>query len=967
MSHRTTRARRRAVASIPMIALVATGLTAFGASAASAETSRPAAPVISDDEYYMNYVAPRAEAVVGSDEEAVYDINGNKVVGTGSPDETAAALEAATAIDQKFAQGNPQAAEGLAMLESQSIETGKSPKELKQENRGTGHGHKKPKKDPNYKQADETQEAKLLTILVEFDENANDDFSDLYVPTEWGGTECKPGDVQNGPLHNNIPNPADYELEDNNSMWVPDFSSEHFNKMLFTDEGITERVRTDLTGPDGKPGFDISGYTMKNMYEEMSHGAYTVTGAATPWIKVPHSEAYYGATVCHLNEEGVYEAGPMQDMQGHPDNPLGPGQLPIDAVGALAEAQPDFPWADYDIEDQGDRDGDGNVLEPDGVIDHVVLVHAGEDKSGGGGAEGTYAIWAHSSAVAGGADIPGTDLKLSNYIVQPEDSGVGVFAHEYGHDLGLPDLYDTSNAASSDVDFWDLMSSGSHAGPIFQSMPTHMGLWDKWVLGWADPLEVNPGDDELTVKVGQNSRPIKGTEDGVKINLPDKVITLATPHSGEHMWYTGADQDWADLRLGRTIDVPATEPKFWMWNDFVIEEDWDYGYVEVSTDGGTTWTEQKVFSEDGTEVSTPDGYADPNGRMADFGAAEGAPKQYGLTGSSEGWRHDYVDLTPYAGTTVQLRLRLATDAAYQDRGWFTDDLAVTSGADVVWSDDVESGDDNGWTKEVASFTTTTGPGWRQDTGTSVKAQYYLAEWRNFDGFDEGLKYGYNSIYQDGAWKVEKLAYNAPGMLVWYRDTTYGNSNMITANETALPSYGAKGGLLVVDSHFNPLQRTGEAAEADPSTMNAMPSRAQSSNAAFGLQATYPFTECFILTDPSDEYCTDIPALDPVRTFTDDQGWVPGFALNPQTGQLYYRDRDASTVVPSVGNAQYTTPLYDLQGNRLPQYDGVDVGYGPFGSGNPADSGVGYGTVISVKKAMKGNTSALFSITPPSAE
>ena len=79
--------------------------------------------------------------------------------------------------------------------------------------------------------------------------------------------------------------------------------------------------------------------------------------------------------------------------------------------------------------------------------------------------------------------------------MQPEDSGVGVFAHEYGHDLGLPDLYDTSGAGNSDVDFWDLMSSGSHSGPIFQSMPTHMGLWDKWVLGWADPVVVNPGDD----------------------------------------------------------------------------------------------------------------------------------------------------------------------------------------------------------------------------------------------------------------------------------------------------------------------------------------------------------------------------------------------------------------------------------------------------------------------------------------
>lgn len=938
MAGTTPRARRRAVAVIPALALVASGLAATGASGMATAAPQGAETSIDASEYYMNYAAPRAEAAFGTDH--ALSIDGSGVGAAGGAADANAAIEKADALDRKFSQGNPTAARGLAKLEAKSIETGKSPKALKG--------------------AKSTQEAKLLTILVEFSEDANDDFTGLQVPTEFGSTECKPGSVQNGPLHNNIPNPADYELEDNNSMWVPDFSSEHFDTMLYTDEGITERVRPDLTGPDGKPGIDISGYTMKNMYEEMSRGAYTVTGEATPWITVPHSEAYYGASLCFQNEEGVYEAGAIQDMQGHPDNPLGAGQLPIDAVAALAELQPDFPWSEYDIEDQGDRDGDQNFLEPDGVIDHVVLVHAGEDKSGGGGAEGTYALWAHSSAVAGGADIPGTELKLSNYIVQPEDSGVGVFAHEYGHDLGLPDLYDVSGAGSSDVDFWDLMSSGSHSGPIFQSMPTHMGLWDKWVLGWVNPVVMNPGDDARAIKVGQTSRPKKGTQDGVKVNLPDKVITLAEPHSGEEMWYTGADQDWADLRLGRTIaDVPA-DAKFWMWNNYVIEADWDYGFVEVSADGGSTWSELKVYAENGTEVSTADGYADPNGRMADYGN-----KKYGLTGDSHGWAHHYVDLSAYAGQTVDVRLRLATDAAYQDRGWFSDDFALTSGGTTVWSDDVESGE-NGWETEVASFTTTTGPGWRIDTGTSVKAQYYLVEWRNFDGFDEGLKYAYNSVYSAGAWKVEKLAYNAPGALVWYRDTTYGNSNQILSNETALPSYGAKGGLLIVDSHFNPLQRTGAAAVADPTTLNVMPSRAQSSNAAFGLTGTYPFTECFTGADVTVEYCTDIAAQSPVSTFTDDQGWVPGFALRESDGALFYRDRDASVVVPSVGNAQYSTPLYDLQGNRLPEYDGLDIGLGPFGSGNPADAGVGYGTVVAVKSTLDGNRAALIEITPPTA-
>jgi immune inhibitor A len=941
MSEQTARTRRRVAATASTFALTVAGMAAFGAvpaHAAQGDSPAPASNATGSaavtgsgfDDHYINYVEPRVEGAFDtSDDHVVADQKGN-VRGAVS----ASAIERAKENDRKHAQGNPVAARQLAATEAQAVKTGKSPK--------------------NLKQSKTTQQAKLLTILVEFD--GTDDFSDLQVPTSFGATDCKPGDVQGPTLHNGIPNPADASHPDNNTMWVPDFSSEHFNKMLFSSTGITDRVRTDLTGPDGKPGFDISGYTMKNMYEEMSRGAYTLTGEATAWVKVPHSEGYYGATVCHLNPEtGAYEAGPMQDMQGHPDNPLGPGQLPIDAVAALAEQSPDFPWADYDIEDQGDVDGDGNVNEPDGIIDHVVLVHAGEDKSGGGGAEGTYAIWAHSSDVAGGAPIPGTDLKIQNYIVQPENSGVGVFAHEYGHDLGLPDLYDTSNAGNSDIDFWDLMSSGSHSGPIFQSMPTHMGIWDKWVLGWVDLEEVNPGDGTKTIKVGQTSRPAKGTKDGIKVNLPDKQIVLAEPHSGSEMWYSNADQAWADATLTRAIDSVPAGATFSMWNNFIIEEDWDYGFVEVSTDGGNTWVEQKVYDDAGNLVSTDDGYSDPNGRMADFGG-----KKYGLTGTTDGWRHDNIDLSAFAGQNIQVRLRYATDAAYMDRGWFSDDFSLTAGGTTLWSDDVEAGD-NGWTAADGTFTDTTGAGWTRDSGTQIKAQYYLVEWRNLDGFDEGLKYGYTTVYSDDAWKVEKVAYNAPGALVWYRDTTYGSSNQVTANLTALPSYGAKGGLLLVDSHFDPLRRTGAEAALDPSLLKNISSRAQSSNAAFGLQATYPLRDCLVDADYN-EACTDFGPLPAVSTFTDDKGWVAGLEL--RDGQLYNRMRDASVVVPSVGDAPYTTRVVNPDGTPATGVYGLDLGFTTLGTGNPADAGVGFGTVISVKKSMQNNTAALISVTAP---
>ncbi|MFR9776011.1 immune inhibitor A domain-containing protein [Micromonospora sp. MS34] len=914
--------RRRLLVALPAIALAATSLTVTGS--AAAQESGPARATIGSDEYYINYAEPAVQP----------DTNGKEVKGAGGV--YGAQLDKATAYDHKFATGNPVTARELAKLEAKAIKTGKNPRQIKQ--------------------AKGTQTAKLLTLLVEFNDQANDDFSDVYVPkTVFEDRSCVLGTVQNGPKHNTIPDPASLPHLDNNSMWVPDFSPEHFDKMLYTKEGITERVRKDLTGPDGQAGIDISGRTMHNMYLEMSKGAYTVDGQASPWITVPHSEAWYGASRCFQDADGNWVAGAMQSMNGHPDNPLGAGRLATDAIDALAKMDPNFPWADYDIEDQGDRDGDGNYNEPDGVIDHLVLVHANQGKSRGGGDLGVYTIWAHSSAVAGGYTIPGTQLKVSNYIVQPEDAGVGVFAHEFGHDLGLPDLYDTSGNADSDVDFWDLMASGSHSGEIFQAMPTNMGLWDKWVLGWADPLTVNPGDDARSVQLGQSSNTPVGTKDGIKVNLPNKVINLADPHSGANMWYSGADQDWADVKLSRTVTVPnAADAKFWMWNNYVIEQDWDYGFVEVSTDGAN-WSELKVRDEAGNLVSTNDGYSDPNGRMGDYGG-----KKYGLTGDSHGWRHDWVDLSAYAGQTVQLRLRYATDAGFLERGWFADDFSVTGGGATTWSDDVEGGA-NGWTQTGGTWTDSTGAGWHMDSGTQVKAHYYLAEWRNFDGFDRGLKYAYDTVYSHEAWKVDRISYNAPGMLVWYRDTALGNVNHVTAQSTSLPSYGAKGGLLIVDAHNEPLRRQGEAAVKDPSTLDNLPSRPQSSNAAFSLNSTYPFKECLEAADePYSEYCTNFGAQAPVATFTDAKGWYPGIEF--RDGRLFARDGDASVVIPSQGNAPYTTRITNPDGSPATGLYGTDLGFTVLGSGNPGDQGVAYGVSITIKRAADDNSYATVYVT-----
>ncbi|MFD8533350.1 immune inhibitor A domain-containing protein [Streptosporangium canum] len=922
MSSRGRGVGKRLLAIVPVVGLAAAGL-AIGGTSADADTSAARYQPTAAD-YYINYTPPRDEPEV--DDPAAPNAKARKV----SPSKK---------IQQKFSGGNPTAARVLAAREAEAIRTGLNPADFL------------------FKKAKTTTSAKLLTLLVEFDDKANDDFSGFVRPPDARSedpAECvtePPGTLLNGPLHNKIPDPASLPRKDNNSFWVPDFSPEHFNKMLYSKEGITQRVRPDLTDPrDGRKGIDISKHTMKNMYEEMSKGAYTVSGQASPWIKVPHSEAYYGARACGKE---------IQDMSGHPSNPLGPGQLAIDAVNTLAAADPNFPWADYDVEDVADSDGDGNFAEPDGVVDHLVLVHAGKDKSSDGGAEGPYAIWAHSSAVAGGYQVPGKNVKISNYIVQPEDSGVGVFAHEYGHDLGLPDLYDTSGQASSAVDFWDLMSSGSHSGPIFQSMPTHMGLWDKWILGWANPKVFNPGDRARAVTVGQTSRTPKLTEDGLRVNLTSAPLAMVEPHSGTKTLWSNLDQEWADAKITRDVQVPAgTDVKFWLWNNYEIEEDWDFGFVEVSADGGATYAQQKVYTEGGALVSTDDGYPDPNKNLVKFGN-----KKYGLTGNTDGWRHDYVDLAPFAGKTVKLRLTYDTDAAFSPRGWHADDFSLTNGAQTVWSDDVEGGL-NGWTPSGGTFTNTHGQGWVVNDGQREVSRFYLAEWRNFDGFDKGLQHAYDTNYsRDGAWKVEKFKYNAPGLLVWYRDSTFVNNSLINNLELP-PSIGSKGTLMIVDSHYEPLRRTGVAAEKDGELRDNLQGRVQTGNAAFSFGKTYPFTECVEAAgEPFSEYCTKIGAQRGVPEFTDAKTWYPGMEI--RNGALGYRDFDASVVVPSKGDQPYSTRVVNVDGTPATELYGTDLGGGHvLGTGNPGDEGKALGVKFQLLTPLPGNLGAVVYVTPP---
>jgi immune inhibitor A len=154
-------------------------------------------------------------------------------------------------------------------------------------------------------------------------------------------------------------------------------------------------------------------------------------------------------------------------------------------------------------------------------------------------------------------------------------------------------------------------------------------------------------------------------------------------HSGEYMWWSNRGDD-SDMMLTRAFDlsdVSQATLEFWTWYD--IEEDWDYAYVEISTDGGKTWD----------MLTTPSGTAaNPNGNS--FGWA-----YTGRSGDGERaeWILEQVDVSAYAGQEVLVRFEYITDDAVNRPGFVLDDVAIP---EIDYAGDFEE-DEDAW--EPAGF------------------------------------------------------------------------------------------------------------------------------------------------------------------------------------------------------------------------------------------------------------------------
>jgi immune inhibitor A len=747
----------------------------------------------------------------------------------------------------------------------------------------------------------EADQAALETVTPE------SPIKSLVVPVEFPNETtfdwCGETVTMAGPLHNQIAPPG---KRDNNTVWYEDTNPELYDELYF---GVGPDAGVIINHPNLGP-VDLRGYTMANYYLEQSEGRFLPVGLIYPkWLQAQYAEGYYGQDSCDGFDSSVYA-----------------GELVIEVVEAIKVDDPSFPWQDFD--------GDGN-----GIVDNFTVIHAGMGQEAGGGAQGDFSIWSHASLIgwptghlacaAGSVGCPDRDIYVREYSMDPENIDIGVIAEEFGHAaFGLPDLYQTDYQGS--VAFWAIMESGSWNGILGGMQPAPFPLWFRYLIGWSQPAEVDYTTALAEFKVGQHSLRPPGTEQGIKINLPDKAVVIPNPLNSGQAWWS----DKGDLLTNSIVHefdlTGAAAPIFSFNSHWSMEVDWDGGYVEVSTDGGATWT----------ALPDMDGFFTQN-RLNGNNAA----LNWVLTGEGAGLLR--FDLSAYAGQVILLRLNYVTDLAVIWDGWWADDITLADGANTLFFDDVETGG-VGWTTET----------WQVVPLTKTYPRYYLAEWRNQSGFDRGLAYAYETVYaDDDEWQVERVPYTMPGMLLYFRDGSYAFDYTLSDSWYDPPSYGPKHGLLVVDSHPFPYFWADVQYPAGAKKVR-LDNRVQAADAPFTLQDTTPFTIHRGFNPLNGKYLDNpmgAKTFGPrpaVSQFHDSLGYYPGLWAHQVSGSLKFWDIAASAVIPAQGN--YTTRITTRDNLPYNELYGVDLGDTVLGSGNPGDDGVQFGLHLAVvDKAVDG--------------
>ncbi|WP_243347546.1 M6 family metalloprotease domain-containing protein [Parabacteroides sp. FAFU027] len=237
------------------------------------------------------------------------------------------------------------------------------------------------------------------------------------------------------------------------------------------------RTNADFTNMLNQTGYTATGATgytgsVKDYYTENSMGNLVPQFDVVGPVTLSQNMAYYGGN----------------DASG---NDLHPREMVLEACTLANNAYSSLNFKNYD------NDGDK-------VVDNIAIFYAGYAESNGASAN---TIWPHQWSVSG---VSGNKLfdgvYVSSYSCSSELKGVsgttmegiGTFCHEFGHVLGLPDLYDTDGADNGqffDSNSFNLMASGNYNNNA--NTPPYLSIFERKIIGWSTSIRLS-GDTTIT-------------------------------------------------------------------------------------------------------------------------------------------------------------------------------------------------------------------------------------------------------------------------------------------------------------------------------------------------------------------------------------------------------------------------------------------------------------------------------------
>jgi hypothetical protein len=152
------------------------------------------------------------------------------------------------------------------------------------------------------------------------------------------------------------------------------------------------------------------------------------------------------------------------------------------------------------------------------------------------------------------------------------------------------------------------------------------------------------------------------TRPGVIYFDGDDIAVYGWRLTTEGYWWSNGENLMNALLVGKASVDPA-DPTLNLTTYWDIEDYWDFGFVQISTDSGKTWT--SLENEYTTYEHDPDAHPDIIANLP------------GLTGWSEDWVTMSFDLSAYAGQTVLVGFRYMTDWATLYEGWYIQSASVS--------------------------------------------------------------------------------------------------------------------------------------------------------------------------------------------------------------------------------------------------------------------------------------------------